>query len=57
MVEVGDALHRGTGGVHYFTRQSFVTEAAMAGYAIVHFQEHDFAAAHAVLIPGEGSSV
>ena len=50
-VEAGDALHRGTGGVHYFTRATFTAEAGQAGYQVLHCQEHDFAAAHAVLRP------
>lgn len=50
-VEAGDALHRGTGGVHYFTQATFRAEAGQAGYQILHYQEHDFAAAHAVLRP------
>jgi hypothetical protein len=50
-VEAGDALHRGTGGVHYFTQAAFSAEATLAGYQVLHFQEHDFAAAHAVLSP------
>jgi hypothetical protein len=50
-VETGDALHRGTGGVHYFTQATFADEARQAGYQVVHCQEHDFAAAHAVLSP------
>ncbi|MEI9939906.1 MAG: hypothetical protein WDO69_22020 [Pseudomonadota bacterium] len=52
MVETGDGLHRGTGGVHYFTEASFATEVAKAGYHVREWQEHDFAAAHAILIPG-----
>ena len=51
MVEAGDALHRGSGGIHYFTQASFATEAAKAGYRVQHWQEHDFAAAHAILSP------
>lgn len=50
MAETGDGLHRGAGGIHYFTEASFATEAARAGYRVQHWQEHDFAAAHAVLI-------
>jgi hypothetical protein len=50
-VEAGDALHRGTGGVHYFTQATFAAEATRAGYQVLHCQEHDFAAAHAVLSP------
>jgi hypothetical protein len=51
MVEAGDGLHRGAGGIHYFTQPSFVTEAAQAGYRVQRWQEHDFAAAHAILTP------
>jgi hypothetical protein len=51
MLEEGDGLHRGTGGVHYFTEASFTTEAEAAGYRVRHWQEHDFAAAHAILLP------
>lgn len=53
MVEPGDGLHRGAGGIHYFTRPSFTNEAEQAGYRVQHWQEHDFAAAHAVLIPAD----
>lgn len=51
MVEAGDALHRGTGGIHYFTEAAIASEAARAGYRVQRFQEHDFAAAHAILVP------
>jgi hypothetical protein len=51
MVEAGDWLHRGAGGVHYFTETAFATEATRAGYRVRRWQEHDFAAAHAILIP------
>lgn len=51
MVESGDGLHRGAGGIHYFTQASFTSEAERAGYRVEHWQDHDFAAAHAVLIP------
>jgi len=51
MVEPGDGLHRGSGGIHYFTEPDFATEVAMAGYRVRHWQEHAFAAAHAILIP------
>lgn len=55
MVETGDGLHRGTGGIHYFTEASFANEADQAGYFVRHFREHDFAAAHAVLSPKSSS--
>jgi hypothetical protein len=51
MVEDGDGLHRGTGGIHCFTEASFTSETAKAGYRVQHWQEHDLGAAHAVLIP------
>ena len=51
MVETGDGLHGATGGIHYFTETTFGTEAAEAGYRVRHWRQHDFAAAHAVLIP------
>jgi len=51
MVEAGDGLHRGAGGVHCFTEAGFAAEAAQAGYQVSHWQEHDFAAAHAILVP------
>ena len=51
MLEEGDGLHRGSGGIHYFTEAGFKTEAEAAGYRVRHWQEHDFAAAHAILIP------
>jgi len=51
MVEPGDGLHRGAGGIHYFTEASFASEVAKGGYRVQHWGEHDFAAAHAVLIP------
>ena len=51
MVEAGDGLHRGSGGIHYFTDATFATEAAKAGYRVQRWQEHDFGAAHAILIP------
>jgi SAM-dependent methyltransferase len=51
MVQPGDGLHRSAGGIHYFTEAGFLAEAAEAGYRVQHWQEHDFAAAHAVLVP------
>jgi hypothetical protein len=51
MVEEGDGLHRGAGGIHHFTEASFAAEVAEAGYRVKHFQEHDLGAAHAILIP------
>ena len=49
--EPGDGLHRGAGGIHYFTEASFVGEAKQAGYRVQRWQEHDFAAGHAILVP------
>ena len=57
MVEEGDGVHRGAGGIHCFTEAGFKTEASNAGYRVEQWQEHDFSAAHAILIPtsqGEG---
>jgi hypothetical protein len=51
MVEKGDGLHRASGGIHSFTELGFRTEAQNAGYRVKHWQEHEFAAAHAILIP------
>jgi hypothetical protein len=51
MVETGDGLHRGQGAIHYFTEATFAAEATEAGYRVQHWQEHDFAAGHAILIP------
>ena len=51
MVEPGDGLRRGSGGIHQFTESGFLREAAEAGYRVQHWQEHDFGAAHAILIP------
>jgi SAM-dependent methyltransferase len=51
MVEEGDGLHRGAGGIHYFTEASFTAEASKAGYCVRQWREHDFAAAHAILVP------
>ncbi len=51
MVEPGDALQRAVGGVHYFTEEAFRTEVARAGYRVQRWQEHDFAAGHAILLP------
>jgi hypothetical protein len=51
MIEAGDRVHGGTGGIHYFTETSFVAEAERAGYTVRHYQEHEVSAAHAVLIP------
>lgn len=51
MVETGDGLHRATGGIHYFTEAAFRSEAARAGYGVQRWQEHDFAAGHAILLP------
>jgi hypothetical protein len=51
MVEAGDGLHRGAGGIHSFTQASFATEVANAGYRVQRWQEHDFGAAHAILMP------
>ena len=55
MVETGDGLHRGAGGIHYFTEAAFTAEAAKAGYRVQRWQEHDFAAAHAILVPNPAS--
>jgi hypothetical protein len=49
--ESGVALHRGSGGAHYFTEVGFASEVEQAGYELRHYQEHDFSAAHAVLMP------
>jgi hypothetical protein len=51
MVETGDGLHRGQGAIHYFTEAALAAEATEAGYRVQHWQEHDFAAGHAILIP------
>ncbi len=51
LVEPGDSLHRGAGGVHFFTEAAFTLEVKQAGYRVLRWQEHDFAAAHAILIP------
>ena len=51
MVEDGDGLHRASGGAHYFTESGFTSEVAKAGYRVEHWQEQDFASAHAILIP------
>jgi len=51
MAEWGDGLRRGQGAVHYFTEAAISLEAAQAGYRVQHWQEHDFAAAHAILAP------
>jgi len=51
MVEPGDGLNRGQGAVHYFTEAAFAAEAIEAGYRVQHWQEHDFAAGHAIIIP------
>lgn len=56
MAQAGDRLHRGAGGVHHFTEATFTSEAAAAGYRVQHWQEHDFAAAHAILSPDFASS-
>jgi hypothetical protein len=50
-VETGDGLHRGQGAIHSFTEASFGLEATEAGYRVQHWREHDFGAAHAVLVP------
>lgn len=49
--EPGDGLNRGQGATHRFTEEAFVREAAQAGYRVKRWQEHDFAAAHAILVP------
>jgi hypothetical protein len=51
MVETGDRLHRGAGAIHHFTEEAFTDEANEAGYCVRHWQEHDLAAAHAILVP------
>jgi len=51
MVEPGDGLNRGQGATHRFTEVAFAREASEAGYRVVRWQEHDFAAAHAVVVP------
>jgi len=54
MVETGDGVHRGQGAIHLFTEATFGLEAIAAGYRVQHWQEHDFGAAHAVLVPEIG---
>jgi hypothetical protein len=51
MVEPGDGINRGQGATHRFTEEAFAREAAEAGYRVQHWQEHEFAAAHAILVP------
>ncbi|HYQ03674.1 MAG TPA: hypothetical protein VER96_33605 [Polyangiaceae bacterium] len=51
MAETGDGLQRGQGAVHRFTEAAFAEEAIAAGYRVRLWQEHDFGAAHAILIP------
>jgi len=50
-IESGDRLHRGIGGVHFFTEASFTDEVRRAGYDVLRYREHDFSYAHAVLSP------
>lgn len=57
MVEPGDGVNRGQGATHSFTESGFAREAAEAGYRVRHWQEHDFASAHAVLVPEMASGV
>lgn len=51
MVETGDGLHRGQGAIHFFTEGALIREATEAGYRVQHWREHEFGAAHAVLVP------
>ena len=51
MVETGDGLNRGQGAVHRFTEPAFASEATAAGYRVRQWQEYDFGAACAILVP------
>jgi len=51
MVEVGDGVNRGQGAVHRFKEAALASEATTAGYRVQRWQEYDFGAAYAILIP------
>ena len=55
LVEPGDGLHRGTGGIHYFTEAALRAEAEQAGYEVRHYELYDWGAAYAVLVSAAGS--
>lgn len=56
LVEPGDGLHRGTGGIHYFTEAALKAEAEQAGYEVRHYELYDWGAAYAVLVPNSSTA-
>ena len=55
LVEPGDGLHRGTGGIHYFTEAALKAETEQPGYEVRHYELYDWGAAYAVLIPNSSA--
>jgi len=49
-------LHRGTGGIHYFTEAALRAEAEQAGYEVRHYELYDWGAAYAIFIPNSSSA-